>query len=161
WGTWIVETSGLERLQLSPDVVQLLVRRLDELSDTAKDVLGVAAVFGPQFEGDLLRKVWPGGPSTIERAIAEAARLNLIETRAAGEFAFVHDRLRDDLLARLDARTIRSWHQRIAEALDRPGVDQSDTVYVLARHYSLGETERNGKRVYETCVAAGRRAVAK
>src|SRR2546430_2418456 len=78
----------------------------------------------------------------------------------SGEHVFVHDRIREALLADLDAAALRSLHQRIAEVLAASPAGGSEQVYAVARHYRLGDVDRTPERVFDACLAAGQLALA-
>src|SRR5262249_45284549 len=59
WGSWELDTEGLERLELPTDVIQLLIRRIDDLGRNAKQVLTTAAVLGARFSLAQLDAVAP------------------------------------------------------------------------------------------------------
>lgn len=158
WGTWLVDTGGLESLRLPRDVVQLIVRRTNDLAGFTREVLTLAAVVGPRFDLDLLAAVYGDRAADVQAAVAEATAAHLIERAAPGSYAFVHDRVREALLSRLDPATLRAYHQRVAEALDTAHGDQAERAYALAQHYARGEADKNPQRVYETSFVAGTQA---
>ncbi|MEK6578350.1 MAG: AAA family ATPase, partial [Bdellovibrionota bacterium] len=49
WGVWIVDTAGLEKLSIPTDVEELVVKRIEELGETTKEILRAAAVVGSRF----------------------------------------------------------------------------------------------------------------
>src|SRR5262249_49349456 len=79
WGSWRVETKGLEKMRLSTDVAELVLQRAERLSDATKQVLSVAALIGNSFDNQLLPAACELGEQDVLNALAEAARANLIE----------------------------------------------------------------------------------
>jgi serine/threonine protein kinase/serine phosphatase RsbU (regulator of sigma subunit) len=159
WGSWVVDTAGLDKLQLSTDAVQLVVKRIDSLDDHTREVLSAAAMLGARFQLDYLPAVCGGETGIVNAAIAQATQARLIERGEGGDYAFVHDRVQEALLARLDKNQQRSLHQIIAEAMDSIPSEGTEYVSGLARHYALGQVSRNPKRVYETNLEAGLNAM--
>ncbi|MFH2006359.1 MAG: diguanylate cyclase [bacterium] len=160
WGSWKVDEQGLEKLDLPTDVIELVVRRLDVLDEGAREVLRAAAVLGDSFDVELLLKVCRSPDTAVHAAVSEAVRARVVEARGAGAYGFVHHDVRETLIASMEPTETRMLHQRIADALDTAPQDSSEYVYALARHYALGTVERNMRRVYETNVRAGQRALA-
>ncbi|HEY1015179.1 MAG TPA: AAA family ATPase [Herpetosiphonaceae bacterium] len=160
WGSWQVDAEGLEELKLPGDVVQLVVRRIEDLAPETIEILRAAAVLGARFRLDLLPAICGVDEDDINMAVIEAAGEHLLERGAGGEYVFVHARVQEALLSQLDAEAQRRIHRAIAGVLDRRGGDGEAHVYALARHYALGGISANPERTYQANVAAGRLALA-
>ncbi|WAS92510.1 protein kinase domain-containing protein [Nannocystis punicea] len=158
WDVWQVEVAGLASLHLPGDVQQLLLTRVARLSERTRDALRAAAVLGPDVQPALLARVLARDPLGVSHALAEAAAARLLERGSHGDFSFVHNRVREVLLAGLDAAGLASYHQRVAEALDVADVD-GDGLHRLAHHYLAGDHSRPGRAI-EVCLRAGRLAQA-
>ncbi|HSH05717.1 MAG TPA: AAA family ATPase [Anaerolineae bacterium] len=160
WGAWGVDTDGIEKLKLANNVVDLVIRRLEEVSHNTRRVLMVAAAIGAQFSLTLLAKVSEQDDEDLGRALDSASTHNLVEITPEGDYIFVHERIREALLNELEADNRRDLHQRIAEELDTLEIDSlgADQVYMLARQYALGDVSKRPLRVYETNFAAGQLA---
>jgi diguanylate cyclase (GGDEF)-like protein len=157
---WILDADGLASMELPTDVTHLMVRRLEELGDGARQVLRAAAVKGQRFELSLCSKYCCGVDSprevrTVSDAIGEAIHLRLVEHLSHDVYAFVHKCIRDALLDELDEPERRAIHQRIAEVLDDPQADGDAHLFSVAHHYALGEVDVHGERVYQTNLQAG------
>lgn len=162
WGSWLLDTEGLAALELSGDVVELVLRRIDGLGPRTRRLLVTAATIGVRFRAELLARVARVEPGEALEAIGDAIGRRLVEPHDAGEYAFLHDRIREALLAELDAVRLRGVHQRIAQVLDAEQASVSgdpERVYAVARHYALGESDRTPERVFMTSWAAGRLAL--
>jgi predicted ATPase len=76
---------------------------------------------------------------------------------------FVHDRIREALLAQLEPAERRDVHRAAAELIDhRTGRDvgaDPETAYALAAHCRLGGLDHHPERAYSACTTAGRRAL--
>ncbi|WP_449066299.1 diguanylate cyclase [Planomonospora algeriensis] len=156
WGTWRLDTDLLREIDLPSDVLDLVVARVDGVGEHVRSVLAVAAAIGTVVPTGLLAEVIGADPAA---ALAEAAEHGLIQPHADG-YAFVHDRIREAMLAAVDADRLRALHQRIAVVLDSAGLPGPAAVYAAARHYGAGETGRSPERVFATGWAAGRLALA-
>ncbi|MGZ3709124.1 MAG: SpoIIE family protein phosphatase, partial [Bdellovibrionota bacterium] len=157
WGRWIINTDGLENLKLPTNVLQLVIKRLSDLSPGTRAVLESAAVLGSRFRPEALARVSGSPEASIHAAIAEAVLAHLIDRGDQGDYFFIHDRVQEALLTALPPDSLRTQHQRAAEALDRPG--ELEQIYELARHYLQGETGKHPKRIHEVCLLSGTRAL--
>ncbi|MEW6280063.1 MAG: AAA family ATPase, partial [Candidatus Eremiobacterota bacterium] len=151
WGRVLFESTGLERLKLPVDVLQLVIKRLEVLRPESLQVLRHAALLGTRFSLDVLRPALGEG---VDRAIAEASGLQLVERAGLSDYTLVHDRVREALLENVDPEHHREMHRRLALALERATPPDP---FALARHYGLGFV--TGQRVFETCYQAGLRAL--
>jgi predicted ATPase/serine phosphatase RsbU (regulator of sigma subunit)/tRNA A-37 threonylcarbamoyl transferase component Bud32 len=149
-GEWVIEAKDLNELKLPSDVLGLLIGRIESLSASTRPVLTAAAVMGHGFHRKALLRVL--GAQAEGNALAEAVRASLIEQTDDDAFAFVHDRIREALLAAADPALLKDLHQRTAEDLKAhdPG-----NVFAIARHLSLGHPDKNPQAVFEANFAAG------
>ncbi len=159
WGSWIVDTQGLENLHLPTDVVQLVIKRISDLEKTTRDILRYAALVGSKFQSNLIPLISEKSTEEVHAALAEAMRSRLIERGDTSQFIFVHDRIQDSLLADVSATELTQMHQKIAEVLDLIGGSGSDYIYALAKHYAMGDIEKNPLRAFETSFTAGQKAL--
>lgn len=149
WDRWIADVSRLEQLQLPDDVIRLVVKRLDSLSESTREVLTAAAVLGARFALHLLPSAAAVRHDRVNEAILEGRRASLLELAEPGVYAFVHDHVREALLSRLDPRSLRAAHQRCAQALEGLDESSSERSFRLAAHYANGVVEENPTRVYD------------
>jgi len=154
---WVVDTTRFHELALPKDVIQLLLDRIATLSADAARTLRVAAVVGLEFDEPLLEQATSGTPERVARALGEALRANLIERTDRG-YRIVHDRVHEALREGLASDARRAAHDAIARALEARN-DERD-VFAIARHYVEGDARAHPEKVYETCLRAGRRALA-
>jgi diguanylate cyclase (GGDEF)-like protein len=161
WGAWRLDEAGLEALDLPADVVDLVLRRIDGLGDTARGLLTAAAAVGHRFAPDLVARVCGvDGPDAVA-AFAHTAERRLVDPVEGGALVFVHDRVREALLGALDPAATRRLHQRIAEELEselesegRAG-EEDERVYAIAEHYLRGEVDHAPDRLHRAATAAG------
>jgi diguanylate cyclase (GGDEF)-like protein len=149
---WRVDVSGLDDLDLPGDVMNLVLRRVGELSEPARELLVEAAVIGQRFSLTLLRD--GERDDSFVDAISEAVAARIIEHIVDETYAFLHTRLRESLLSQVDDATRKATHQKVAETLDGLTLSERD-VYDLARHYAAGYVDRAPDRVLATNFEAG------
>jgi diguanylate cyclase (GGDEF)-like protein len=160
WGTLLIDGDGLENLDLPLDAVELVLERLDRLDPRSRRLLGMAAAVGGRFAPDLVAEVCEIEPERMAEIVSLAAWRHLVEADDGGYYRFLHDRMREALLAQFDPAALHEVHERISDVLERRGGGDPQAVYDLARHCRLGEPNRNPARVFRSCTAAGRLALA-
>jgi diguanylate cyclase (GGDEF)-like protein len=158
-GGWKLDADGVASMELPTDVTDLMIRRLAELSEQARQILRVAALVGQRFDLSLCRALSEPDASqateTTGDASGEAIHLRLIEHVKHDTYVFVHQCVRQALLDELDDAQRRTIHQRIAETLYDPDSDSDARLFSVARHYAQGEIQTNPERVYQTNLKAG------
>ncbi|MDT5037764.1 MAG: eukaryotic-like serine/threonine-protein kinase, partial [Micromonosporaceae bacterium] len=157
WGGWRLDLPGLNRLELTGDALDLVLKRIDGLGAESRRLLTAGAATGRRFQTDLVAMVCGVNPRQGRDALAEAEVRRLVTASGAGGYRFLHDRIREALLAGLDPVRLRRLHQRIAEVLEAA---DPRYVYAIARHYALGEIDRDPRKAYASGLAAGRLALA-
>ncbi|MCC6806739.1 MAG: AAA family ATPase, partial [Deltaproteobacteria bacterium] len=159
WGSWQVKPGALDALDLPSDVVQLLVRRISGLDQETIKLLRGAAVLGTEFQQLFLPQLVGLQSTQVEKLLAASLAGNLIErSHGQGRFTFVHDRIREALLAPLSPDELRKTHQLAALEIDRHPDATGENVYALANHYAVGDAPETRKRLIETNWAAGAKA---
>ena len=115
-GGWRVEPLALDEVRSSYAAATVLARRLDLLPAPTLGLLTAGAVLGRTFDLGLAARLAGESPEGAAEAVAEARRRHLLWSEAAGQ-RFVHDRLRETLLSRLEPPARRDLHRRAAAAL--------------------------------------------
>ncbi len=164
WGAWSVELAELEKLQLSADVMQLIVNRVAVLDADTRDVLAAAAVLGSPFDHAVLRNMLG---HDVGAALFRGVDAHLIEQQRFGRdgrdlYNFVHDRVQETLLSNLPAERRRDLHQRSAEALralPEAQRQEKENIFAQAQHAMQGHVERAPEATYDANVTAGRTAL--
>lgn len=159
WGTWQIDAEKASKLHLPGDVTHLLMQRIAGLSDTSQKTLRTAAVFsGANFDRELLERVCAS--DDIDPAINEARSAHLLEGRTNGQYAFVHDQVREALLTSVAPLELKKIHQRWADVLASTEQIRARNVYALAHHAGHGDKEENWASLYQASLRAGREALA-
>jgi DNA-binding SARP family transcriptional activator len=135
-GVSLVGSGGLpivERVQ------RVIARRLDRLSDVARDLAAAGAVIGRGFEFALLQRVVGGDETATADGVEELVRRQILH-EVAGGFDFVHERVRGVVYAWLLAPRRRLLHRRVAESMEALYPDVLDRHLVtIGLHYREGE----------------------
>jgi eukaryotic-like serine/threonine-protein kinase len=160
WGTWRFDAEAAERIPLPRGASALLRKRLSTLPPATICVLQAAAVIGPYFEQRRVAAVVGISTDDCGLALYEARRAGLVDVDEVGRPRFVHESVREALLAALEASERRSLHQRVANVLDAEGGSDPTVLFATASHYARGEPERDPSRVYLVARAAAEQASA-
>jgi DNA-binding CsgD family transcriptional regulator/tetratricopeptide (TPR) repeat protein len=134
----------------SPESVREVVsRRLSRLMPSTTEVLEAAAVAGPEFRLDVVRRAAGLDERSLLAALDEAVRSGIIqEVPSAGlAYRFTHELLRRALFDRLTALRRAELHLRVGTALEddlpeTPGRGLADVAHHLAAAGSLGDPAR-------------------
>ncbi len=138
---WSIEPDRMADARSSEKAARFLSGRFDQLSPSALDLLSGGAVLGMQFELDLARELARQSLADARAALAEASSRHMVWFDAdAGHCTFMHDKLREGLLARLSEEERCDLHRIAATML---AVEHPDRVFELAYHFDeAGEPER-------------------
>lgn len=126
-------------LPLPHRVQQLVMRRLDRLSEHAQRLAGIAAVIGRDFEFRLLHEVAGLEEHEVADGLEELARRHVLHA-ADERFRFTHDRIRETVYTGLLAPTRRVLHGRVAHGIERVHAGELAPHYLtLAMHLRAAE----------------------
>jgi DNA-binding CsgD family transcriptional regulator/tetratricopeptide (TPR) repeat protein len=131
-------TRPLREIATPESVREVVSQRLTRLDPTSRDLLELAAVAGPEFELDVLRRAAPVELERID-ALEPAMRAGVIEELLfpALAYRFTHELVRRALYDRLSVLRRAELHLRIAEALESVDRPQSGRVLAdLAHHFA-------------------------
>jgi DNA-binding CsgD family transcriptional regulator/tetratricopeptide (TPR) repeat protein len=131
-------TRPLREIATPQSVREVVSQRLARLDPASRDLLELAAVAGPEFELDVLRRAAPVELERID-ALEPAMRSGVIEELPfpALAYRFTHELVRRALYDRLSVLRRAELHLRIAKALegaDRPR--QGRLLAGLAHHFA-------------------------
>jgi signal transduction histidine kinase/CheY-like chemotaxis protein len=151
---WAYDEALVGAIELPRGALALLGRRLTELPVATRRVLEAAAEIGLAFEEELVAQVLDLSTETSAYAMVDARRAGVIESGRDGVYRFIHDSLRETLLADLSAAEHRKIHQRIGELLSESASPSFEQLCRSARHLAQGELDRDPARSYRTLRAA-------
>jgi eukaryotic-like serine/threonine-protein kinase len=162
WGQWRLDEAGLARLDLPERALDLVLSRVARLGAATRRVLTTAAALGARFRVAALPEACELPADQVDTALAEAVNRQLLETRqlpGGTEYAFVHVRVRDALLADLNPDQTAELHQRVALAIGRHPDPDPAHVLALGRHHMRGRPAQTPLAAYQATVAAGQAAL--
>ncbi|MGJ9423315.1 ATP-binding protein [Aeromicrobium sp. CF3.5] len=144
---------------IPPGVTEAVRRRLDGMSTDTVKLLQAAAILGASFTYTLLCSVLSMRGARVSTAIATALSARLLQVSEHGSYAFVHDLVRETVLADLSEHLAATLHAAVVEAL----ADLSDELLPgqAAEHAVRAAHLVPSERTVDLLVAAGRDANAR
>lgn len=110
----------------------LIRRRLSRVSDEDRHLLRTAAVIGRQIDLNLLRSI--ALPEEVDQWLTVCANAAVLENNDGWRFA--HDKLRESLLADLNADERRALHSTVALTIEGAYPDNGDHADALVHHWA-------------------------
>lgn len=123
-------------------VRDLLARRLGRLSESTREVLTVAAIFGSRFDADLLIGASTHGEDVVFDALDEGVRTSVltpVEAEGPASFEFTHGLLADVLRRSGVPLRLRRVHERVARVLE--GQAKADPALIAVHFDRAGNRE--------------------
>ncbi|TME05961.1 MAG: hypothetical protein E6I80_15275 [Chloroflexi bacterium] len=152
-GQW--DRKPLGELHVPRSIQDAVQQRTDQLSDSARRVLTLAAVAGRRFDFALLHELTQYDELPLLLLIKKLIAAQLVVEESAEQFAFRHALTRQAIYADLLARERKALHRRIAETLERLyasvlDAHQADLAYhffeASAREKALEYGQRAGQQ---------------
>ena len=138
------EHTPLLALPVPRSVQDVVQRKLSLVSSEAGDVLSLAAIFGNEFDFELLRTLSGYDEASLLKLMKELVETQLVIEESADRFAFRDTLTRQAIYTRLLARERRGLHKKLAEAIESCYLGtQTDYLPELAYHFfEAGSMER-------------------
>lgn len=110
----------VQHLPMTQSVHELIQRRLTLLPTQARDLLSTAAVLGSYFELPVIEEAMSISAEEVVAALERLERARLVRHLQEDGFSygFVHEKIRESLLAELTPSRKRLLNQRVATALE-------------------------------------------
>jgi len=144
-GVWKEDIQRLNEIPVSNSLIDVILRRIENLSREQQELLRKAAVIGREFEIDLLYRLTTLNKIKVVNMIDDFIAMQLLErSMEHGRVLFVHDRIRDAFYHTLAEKNKREIHLQIALAIESMNQGQLDKVtYELAYHYVESGDQEN------------------
>ena len=144
-GHYLYKIEDIKKLDLPANVVDLLILRIERLSEITIKVLSYAATLGKKFYlEDLIKILKFMDKEEIVRAVKEGEREQILTHSYAlrEEILFIHDRVREAFYKKLPQEERIQLNQKIAQSIEKQNRDNLDKViFELAYHYWEGKVE--------------------
>ena len=129
---WVVDHDKLKNFQTAGRSGELLSRRLQNLPENAKRFLRAAAVIGSEFNLAAVARLSRMELPEAHAMLADVRRQRLVWAKPNGSHAFVHDRIRENVLSQIRPETRKRMHGRFGKYLAETHAEES---HQLAHHY--------------------------
>ncbi|HEX4468676.1 MAG TPA: AAA family ATPase, partial [Gemmatimonadaceae bacterium] len=161
--SWRHDIASLHEACFSDSVVDLMVSKIERVSDLAQVALKQFACFGNSASTAMLARVGGTSDAQVHRSFADAVEAGLVFRREHG-YAFLHDRVQEAAYALIPAEERAAAHLRIGRMFSTnvTAADLEQNVFEIVNQYNRAAglvddpAEREG--VVEFNLIAGRRA---
>ena len=153
-------TRPLTELGTPESVREVVSQRLSRLAPRTTDLLELAAVAGPEFELEPVRRAAGLAESELLAALEEAIGSGMIEELPSPRLAcrFTHEIVRRALYDRLSRLRRAELHLRVGEALESAGARSDRALADLAHHFGAAAPFGGAERAIDYNLRAARAA---
>lgn len=149
----------ISTIQLSVNVFEMIMKRVDGCSPRVKDFLSFAAVYGNGFSELDLAEAMEVSSDMKEAIIREIQPLDLIEPIGGKKWRFSHDKIPESLKGSLEKGNFEDRCEKLSELLARKEHRTTDEMFVLARLYMQGRFDKNVDHAIRALIEAGTHSV--
>ena len=145
--SWQWNLAEIEAQDITDNVVELLLRQLQKLSEATQQVLSIAACVGSEFDLETLAIVFEKSPKAIFQNLLAAIQAGLVqplseldEDLLVQEYKFLHDRVQQAAYALIDESQKQVVHLQIGRnLLEKASPEQrSDRLFEIIDHLNQG-----------------------
>jgi len=153
---WVI--AEIEAMDITDNVVELMIRKLQKLPQPTQVILQIAACIGNRFDLNTLAIAHPSSLHELDQALLPAAQAGLISAASkpvviqtdAGTYSlmvlhykFLHDRIQQAAYALIEPtqRQVVHWQigQLLLKKLDQS--QQTERIFELLKHLNLGQSQ--------------------
>ncbi|MBU1076737.1 MAG: DUF2791 family P-loop domain-containing protein, partial [Spirochaetes bacterium] len=146
-GYWVEDWAKIKKIQISANIVDMILTRIKDLPNDIDDLLRIGSLIGKAFEMDLLYKLIKTDEEDIVRRVDDAIERQLLERSIVekGKVIFIHDRIKEAFLAKIDKKMEKEFHLKIAEVIEEKHKgNEEEVIFDLAHHYIEGGNKKKG-----------------
>jgi predicted ATPase/GAF domain-containing protein len=145
--SWQWNLADIEAQDITDNVVELLLRQLQKLSEATQQILSIAACVGSEFDLETLAIVCEKSPKAISQDLLAAIQAELIqplseldENLLVQEYKFLHDRVQQAAYVLIDESQKQVVHLQIgSNLLEKTSPEQqSDRLFAIVDHLDRG-----------------------
>ncbi|HEX4941845.1 MAG TPA: AAA family ATPase [Actinomycetota bacterium] len=131
-GGWLLDPAALATLVSPGKAATFITRRLRRLPEDTLGFLSAAAILGRHASTEECASLANVERDLVNPIVEEARRAGLIWATERDGFSFIHDKVREGALRRLDEEQRRTLHLRAGELIERT---RAGDVFDLAYHF--------------------------
>lgn len=153
---WQWDLNAIQSAQITDNVVELMVLKIQSLPETAQKFIKLAACIGNQFELSTLSLLDDSTPEEIANHLFDAVQLGLIFAQTtdlkglepgtewshlSNVYSFVHDRIQQAAYTLLNPDNQRAIHLKIGRALlqKNPESEPGGNLFEIIDHLNIGQ----------------------
>ncbi len=146
---------------LTPKVQSVLERRLDQVSPPSRELAGLAATIGREFNINLLAEASGCEENTLVRQLDELWQRRIVREHGADAYDFSHDKLRETAYRSMSEIRRRMLHRRTAQALETLYAAEINPIsQKIAVHYDQAGLPENAAPYYLRAAEVARQVYA-
>lgn len=146
-GRWTCNKEWIDQLGVTPNIIDIIIKRLDKLSKEQMNVLIIASIIGMKFGSDMIFCLTECKEDVVIDILNQAVRMQIIKPVGDGSreaYKFYHDKIREALYLKSPSKVRRSLHMRIARQIESREEERYERIYELAYHYhEAGDTQKS------------------
>jgi histidine kinase len=141
-GCWQWDQDSITQFQVTDNVVELLVAKLQELHGQTLDILKIAACIGNEFETRTLAHISTVSEEDIRDQLQVVLRLEIIKSNTEDDWLslqFPHDNIRQAVYSLMDHREKNKIHFQVGNFLLQHVTAEGDLdhVFEIANHFEF------------------------
>jgi len=145
--SWQWNLAEIEAQDITDNVVELLLRQLQKLSEATQQILSIAACIGSEFDLETLAIVCEKSPKAIFQDLLEAIQAGLIQPLSdldkdllVQEYKFLHDRVQQAAYALINESQKQGVHLQIGRNLleKTPPEGRAERLFEIVDHLNCG-----------------------
>ncbi|MBN1899426.1 MAG: protein kinase, partial [Spirochaetes bacterium] len=140
-GTWQENWEKIKGMRVSANMIEIILKRIEELPADLNEFLCLGSVIGREFEIRFMYKLLPEyTQEQVVKLIDDAIGLQLLErSMERGKVLFVHDRIKEAFYKRIGQKIKKRLHLKVAVNMEEMNKDDLHPVlFDLAHHYIEG-----------------------
>ena len=139
-GSWTYEQDALHRSMISSNVIDLILKRIQGVSASTREVLSVSSALRGNFSFENLLPFTGMEEYELLDRLDEGIRMQFIEETPSGGdrivYQFVHDKIREAIYNQIPEAAKKKIHHRIGEHLQTISEEkEGQVVFDLAHHF--------------------------
>jgi serine phosphatase RsbU (regulator of sigma subunit)/serine/threonine protein kinase/tetratricopeptide (TPR) repeat protein len=148
----------IDAATLPTNVVEVVLRRVDEISEENKKILAYASLMGREIEFKIISDLTDIPREIVIDAIEDGIKNQLLTRDITGRenVVFMHDRIREALYKKVSEEERVLLHGQIAQLLEEQHKDNVEPVlFELAHHFAQAKNE---EKTLDYSLRAGKKA---
>ncbi|MEN8906516.1 MAG: diguanylate cyclase [Clostridiales bacterium] len=153
---WIFNTDKLEKLDIPNSIVDIILKRVNELSYEEEYVASHGAIIGNRFDIEILLKLIDIDKKELVTIIDKIIGMQLLEydTFYKGRIVFINDKIKEVFYKKIDEDKKQMLHLKVAKMIEKNLVDlvnienieNDDNLFEVIYHYFKAGKKENAMK---------------